>query len=144
MILVDTNVLVALVDEGDALHTRATRDLKRLRRGPFGVMSVVLGEACFLLPLLHSRLRLRFLLDHLRSFSVELSIPWWNEVFDWLAIYADHEPDLADAALLHLSGSIPGASIWTYDREFATTWRHKDGTPPRLALGPGPALGRRR
>jgi predicted nucleic acid-binding protein len=64
MLLLDTNVLVALVDERDGLHARARRDLKRLK-GPFGATSATLCEACFLLPASYLRERLRFILNRL-------------------------------------------------------------------------------
>lgn len=44
MILVDTNVLVALVDERDRLHVRARGDLKRVGKKELGVTSAVLTE----------------------------------------------------------------------------------------------------
>jgi predicted nucleic acid-binding protein len=133
MILVDTNVLVALVDEGDALHRKAKRDLKSLRREPMRVTSLVLGETCFLLPDLYLRQRLRLLLGRLAIAPVELSPPWWDDVFTWLERYADHEPDLADAQLAALSAEVSGCRVWTYDRDFRTIWRRLDGTEIPLA-----------
>ena len=38
-------------------------------------------------------------------------------------MYADHEPDWADACLAVLSGRDHDLKVWTYDREFRTTWR---------------------
>lgn len=125
MILIDTNVLVALVDERDQLHARATRDLSKLT-GPFGVMSAVLSEACFLLDQAYLRARLGMLLERLPMVAIEPSAPWWNDVFQWLDRYADHTPDLCDALLVTHS-SRTQAQIWTYDSEFKTVWRKPDG-----------------
>ena len=133
MILVDTNVLVALADERDALHGQASRDARSLGRGPFGVTSLVLGEVCFLLPDRYLRSRLRFMLEHLPIEPVEPGPPWWPAVFAWLERYADHDPDLADAQLAVLSAEIPSAQVWTYDREFRTVWKRPDGTAIPLA-----------
>jgi predicted nucleic acid-binding protein len=134
VILVDTNVLVGLVDHEDDLHVRASRDLRRLRRGPFGVTSAVLAECVFLLPEAHLLERLAFLLRRLPFSPVELPAPWWQAVFGWIARYADHEPDLADAQLVLLASTTSNARIWTYDREFRTTWRTPDGDAPPLAV----------
>ena len=127
MILIDTNVLVALVDDRDPLHARAAEDLRKPKRSQFRVLEAVLSEACFLLPELAARRRLRFLLTRLaiRSFSVDES--WWPDVFDWVERYADHEPDFADAQLVVASGRRK-CRVWTYDREFTTTWRRLDGS----------------
>ncbi len=50
MILVDTNVIVALIDERDQLHERAVRDVATVAGTPLGVTSLVLVETCFLAP----------------------------------------------------------------------------------------------
>lgn len=133
MILLDTNVVVALVDERDQLHARAKRDLRTLS-GPFGLTSVVLSESCFLLPQRHLRQRLRFLLDRLGASPVDLDPPRWSEIFDWLARYAQHDPDWCDAELVVVAAH-GGSSIWTYDSEFRTLWRAPDGRS--LTVVPG-------
>jgi predicted nucleic acid-binding protein len=128
MILIDTNVLVALADERDGLGPRAAKDLKRLRSGPFAITAPILAEACFLLPRGHLRKRLRFLLDRLGVAIVEMPAPWWNDVFDWMERHQTHEPDLADAELATLCSKKPEYRVWTYDEEFRTIWRRKDGS----------------
>ena len=141
MLLLDTNVLVALVDERDGLHARARRDLKRLK-GPFGATSATLCEACFLLPASYLRERLRFILNRLPVHLVGLEPALRDEVFGWLKRYAEHQPDWCDAELVVLaSGNM--ASIWTYEmRNFRATWRGCDGSrlqvvPKALSSGRG-------
>lgn len=56
------------------------------------------------------------------------------EVLDWLAKYADHEPASADACLAILSGRHKNLKVWTYDREFRTTWRRPNGAVIPLAV----------
>jgi predicted nucleic acid-binding protein len=138
--LVDTNVLLALVDEHDNLGRRATRDLKRLRTGPFATTAPILGEACFLLPRGYLRKRLRFLLERLSVAIVEMPAAWWDDVFDWMERYQSHDPDLADAQLATLCSKKPEYSVWTYDAEFRTIWRRKDGS--RIPLAPRASAGR--
>ena len=121
-------MLVALADDEDDLHTRAIRDLKRLGRGPFGATVPVLSESFCLLPEGHLRLRLRSYLKGLRVGIVETPVNAWEEIFEWMERYEEHEPDLADAQLVALSTIDASCRIWTYDREFSSVWRRVDGS----------------
>jgi predicted nucleic acid-binding protein len=91
-------------------------------------LGVVIGEVCFLLPHGYQRRRLRALLDRLAVAIVEIPSIWWNDLFDWLGRYEEHEPDLADAQLAVLASRDRTCRVWTYDREFRTTWRRADGS----------------
>ena len=53
---------------------------------------------------------------------------------EWLLKYAEHEPDWADGCLAVLCGRNESLRLWTYDREFRTTWRTPDGRTIRLAV----------
>jgi hypothetical protein len=70
----------------------------------------------------------------LQPLPVAQELDFWLEVLDWLAKYADHEPEWADACLAVLSGRDSGLKVWTYDREFRTTWRRPDGSTIPLAV----------
>ncbi|MBV9946076.1 MAG: type II toxin-antitoxin system VapC family toxin [Myxococcales bacterium] len=130
MILLDTNVLVALVLPRDRLHERAARDLERLARRELRVLASVLTEACFLLGERAQRDRLSGLLGAIRARpAVE---PAWQAVFEWLARSAEHEPDWADGCLV-LSASRE-QRVWTYDDEFRSVWRRLDGSRVPLAV----------
>jgi len=125
VILLDSNVLVALVDERDALHARAKGALRRARSGPLVVTTAVLSETLFFLERAFERRRLRFLLDSLdvgAAPTVDRSV-----VLDWMERYEEHAPDWADAEIVVLSQA-RGRRVWTYDREFAAIWRRADGT----------------
>lgn len=52
----------------------------------------------------------------------------------WLAKYADHDPDWADGCLAVFSGRDKSLKVWTCDREFRTTWRRPNGTTIPLAV----------
>ena len=135
MIVVDTGPLVALCDPRDRKHAAAVSHLAALvPRGLF-VCEAVLVEACFLLPHAHHRARLQAVC---RELSVEVvatgDIGFHADVFAWLLKYADHVPDWADGCLAVLSGRHVGAKVWTYDREFRTTWRRLDGRAIPLAV----------
>lgn len=136
MILVDANVLIALVDPRQALHPAAIADLKRLPHADLLMTAPVLSEVCHLLPAAHHRARTRELVGALRIRppAVTDDAQIWNEVFDWLARYAEHEPDWADAHLAILCGRNKRLKVWTYDSEFRTIWRRPDGTRIPMAV----------
>jgi predicted nucleic acid-binding protein len=130
VILLDTNVLVALVLRRDRLHERAASDLERLAKQELRVLPSVMAEACFLLGRRGQRERLADLLAAIRARpAVE---PAWDRVFEWLAHYADHEPDWADGCLV-VSASRE-QRVWTYDDEFRSIWRRPDGSRVPLAV----------
>lgn len=136
MILIDTTPLVALIDPRDALHRKATADLDRLARQPLATCAGVLVETCFLLTHSVQRQRLeRLLIDlDVQALGPSAEAGPWGEVFRWLAHYADHEPDWVDAELAVAAGRDKKVRVWTYDREFATTWRRLDGSKIPLAV----------
>ncbi len=129
MILCDSNVLIALVDSRDPLHKRAQADLIKLCRKPLLVTEPVLSESIFLLSIPAHRSRLRDLLVDLdiKSAPALDHTELFQHVFGWLATYADHTPDWADAHLAVLSQQFH-FRVWSYDREFQKIWRRPDGT----------------
>ena len=137
MILLDTAPVVALCDPRDGLNRTALRDLDRLRREPLVLCTPVLTEACFLLPHAVQRARLRRVIAELsvHAYLGDDEGRLWMDVFDWLADYREHEPDWTDGYLAVVSGKERHFKLWTYDREFRTTWRRPDGTAIPLATG---------
>lgn len=136
MILIDTGPLVALCDARDSKHRIAVRHLASLAADNFSVCDAVLTETCFHLPHQNQRQRLRAILHELTVQSLPPSdeSDYWFEVLDWLVKYAEHEPDWADGCLAVLSGRDKDLKVWTYDREFRTTWRRPNGTMVPLAV----------
>ena len=136
MILIDTTPLVAMCDSRDSLHRVAWAHLASLSRETFGVCDPALTEACFHLPHDGQRRRLRRLLEELNASvlpaSGEASL-WWT-VFDWIEKYADHKPDWADGYIAALCSRDRTLRVWTYDKEFRTTWRRPDGSAIPLAI----------
>ena len=132
---VDTTPLVALCDARHDKHRAAVRHLESLVSSEFAACDAVLTEACFHLPYTSQRQRLRALLDDLgvQPIPVGNDSAFWSEVFEWLTKYAEHEPVWADGCLAVLSGRDRYARVWTYDREFWTTWRRPNGTVIPLA-----------
>ena len=136
MIVIDTGPLVALCDARDTKHKLAVRQLQSLADDQFATCDAVVTEACFHLPHSSQRQRLIALLRELdvEPVPVRIDAGFWPEAFDWLAKYAGHEPDWADACLAVLSGRDRQVRIWTYDREFRTIWRRPNGTAIPLAI----------
>ena len=135
MILIDSGPLVALCDARDAKHRLAVRQLESLASHPFVTCDAVLTEACFHLPHRSQRLRLQALMQGLDvdPLPAIADADFWSDSFAWLEKYSEHEPDWADAYLAVLSARERQLRIWTYDREFRTTWRRPNGTAIPLA-----------
>jgi predicted nucleic acid-binding protein len=135
MILVDTTPLVALCDARDSHHAIAIKQLERLASVGLCTCEAVLMESCFHLPHREQRERLHALIDALKisSLAAPCDRGFWSEVLDWLAKYAEHEPDWADACMAVLCSHDKRLRVWTYDREFRTIWRRPDGSVIPLA-----------
>ena len=135
MTIVDTGPLVALCDRRDPKHRAALTHVDRLTAGGLAVCDATISEACLHLPHAYQRARLEAWLDALGVVSLpsEPDVTFRRDVFAWLRRYADHEPDWADGCLAVLSGRDARLKIWTYDREFRTTWRRPDGSAIPLA-----------
>ena len=86
MILVDTNVLVALVDERDALRRRAERDLAKAKGRTLRTTRVVLTETLFLLSKVYQRKRLRFLLGALPILELEGELAPLEAILEWIRV----------------------------------------------------------
>jgi predicted nucleic acid-binding protein len=136
VILIDTTPLVALCDPRDGLHTKALADLDRVAMEATIVCEPVLTEACFLLshPVQCARLERLIVQIGMSPLAIEDEKELRLDVFEWLARYAEHQPDWADGYLAVVSGRQKDARVWTYDREFRTTWRRPDGTRIPLAI----------
>jgi predicted nucleic acid-binding protein len=136
VILIDTTPLVALCDPHDGLHSKALADLDRVAKRGVILCEPVLTEACFLLSHPTQRARLERVIVEIRMMplAVKDEMELRLEVFRWLARYAEHEPDWADGYLAVVSERQREARVWTYDREFRTTWRRPRGTRISLAV----------
>jgi predicted nucleic acid-binding protein len=136
MILVDTTPLVALCDSRDSHHVSAVKELGKLASAGLCTCEAVLMESCFHLAHQAQRQRLHALLEELPISFVTgpANGRFWSNVLDWLIKYAEHEPDWADGCLAVLCGHDKRLKVWTYDREFRTTWRRPDGSAIPLAV----------
>lgn len=135
MILLDTGPLVALCDRRDSRHRTAVTHLAHLVSEGLCVCEAVLVEASFHLSRPVERSRLGAVLAELRIDSLPThDIAFRADVFAWLLKYADQDPDWADGCLAVLCGRDARLKVWTFDREFRTTWRKPDGKAIPLAV----------
>jgi len=81
-----------------------------------------------------ARQKLRTLIGELNVSVREISAGTVTAAMDWMAVYAEQEPDFADAVMVVLTTEIKASRVWTYDREFRRTWRKPDGSAIPLAL----------
>jgi predicted nucleic acid-binding protein len=138
LILVDTNVLVALVDPRDPCRQRVLADQKTLAGQRLALTSVVLSEAGFFLRHPVARAKLRTIIQELEMLVYPLpdEAGLWSELFDWVQKYHAHAPDFVDAFLVILTSRDRKLKVWTYDSEFWTIWRRPDGSAIPLAVKP--------
>jgi predicted nucleic acid-binding protein len=138
VILIDTNVLVALANPLDPYNTRATEEFARLRREKVRLISPVLVESTHILQHPMLRARMRSIMEHLDILPYHIADEnaLWHECFGWLMKYADQSPDITDAFLVILADFDRKLKVWTYDSEFWTVWRRPDGSPVPLAVKP--------
>ena len=112
-VLLDTGILVALYNRGDAWHHRATRWLSANRR-PLYSVEPVLAEAAFFLP---ARLR-PALAELAANDTIRLQHPdaaGLARIAQLLRKYHDVDPDWADIALIWLAETTGIRRIATVD-----------------------------
>ena len=93
----------------------------------------------FALALADQRGRLSLLLERLPIAPPVVDDPsaLRREIFAWLAKYAEHDPDYADAELCVLAARDKRLRIWTYDSEFTRVWRKSSrDIPEPTSRGP--------
>lgn len=121
MILLDTNVLIAIVNSADGLHMRAMQELENFE-GPFFTCAAVLTESFHMLQRPSLRARLIGFVSEAPVAQLEPAAGSWPRIFAWLERYQEHRPDFADAVLVQLLQTHKRANVWTFDREFSTIW----------------------
>jgi len=129
MILLDTNVVVGIVDQRDDRRPLILAELARLRKPNFLVCWPVLTETLHFLKRPDQRKYLRELLVRLNvSLAETYYQPTMDDVFAWMGRYGDHRPDFTDAYIVCLSAGNARWRVWTYDSEFHHVWRRPDGS----------------
>ncbi|MBZ5620627.1 MAG: PIN domain-containing protein [Acidobacteriia bacterium] len=117
-VLLDTGVIVALLDRSERYHSACARCLSTLS-APLVTCEAVIAESCYLLRRLPGAAEA--ILQNVDSgafqipFRISGSAAKLQRVF---RKYRDRQVDLADACLVLLAGELGAADILTLDRDF--------------------------
>jgi predicted nucleic acid-binding protein len=134
IVLLDTGPLVALADRSEEHHQWASAQLHRMH-GPMVTCGAVLAEAGFVVRHHPTALaRTRDLLERSDIISAEESQMLWLRAWGLMERYANVPMSFADACLVALAESTPGARLFTLDRDFLIYRQHDD--KPLALLAP--------
>lgn len=139
-VLLDTGVIVALLDRSERRHRICVQALEALTV-PLVTCEAVIAESCYLLRRLPGAVDA--VLENVAAGAFQ--IPWQLSrsapaIQRILRRYKDREVDLADACLVHLAGALHTGDILTLDRDFQV-YRWSRNQPFRLLI-PLPAAER--
>src|SRR5271163_1078047 len=116
-VIVDTGPIIALLDRKEEHHLWSSEHLRNLRK-PLLTCDAVLTEACFLLAEYPHVLRqLGNVLDNQFIISDFESASQTSRIFDLMETYQNIPMSFADACLVCLVESHPGATVFTLDRD---------------------------
>ena len=117
-VLLDTGVIVALLDRSERHHSLCASVIETVA-APLVTCDAVIAESCYLLRRLQGASEA--VLENVDSgvfqipFQLSRSVPQIRRIF---RKYRDREVDLADACLIHLAGELGSPEILTLDRDF--------------------------
>ena len=134
-VLLDTGVIVALLDRSEKHHVGCRAVLESLA-APLATCEAVIAESCYLLRGLPGAAEA--ILENVATgafqipFQLSSSAPQIQRIF---RKYRDREVDLADACLIHLAGELRTPDILTLDRDFEVyRWGANQSFRPLIAL----------
>jgi predicted nucleic acid-binding protein len=117
-VLLDTGVIVGLLDRSERFHARCVAALAGLNR-PMVTCEAVIAESCYLLRGVPGAAEaiLQNVADSIFQIPFQLSRSA-KEVRRMIGKYRDRPIDLADACLIHLAEQLGTGEILTLDRDF--------------------------
>lgn len=125
-ILIDTGLLVAILDKSDRFHNWATQTVANLP-SPFLTCEPVITEACFLLKNVYGGEDA--VMGLVSSGNIQISF-YMNEEINpirkLMQQYQNVPMSLADGCLVRMSKLIAGSSILTLDSDFRVYRKHKN------------------
>lgn len=116
--LLDTGVIVALLDRGERRHTFCAQVVHALT-APLVTCEAVIAESCYLLRRMAGASEA--ILENVAAGTFQIPFQLSRDargVQRILRKYGDREIDLADACLIHLAGEIGSGDILTLDSDF--------------------------
>ena len=118
-VLLDTGVIVALLDRSEKLHRACAETLQELE-APLITCEAVITESCYLLRNLKGAAEA--VIENVAAGIFQIPFQLSREaagVKQVLRKYRDRQIDLADACLIHLADEFATPDILTLDRDFA-------------------------
>lgn len=124
-VLLDTGVIVALLDRSERYHLACKQSLDTLS-APLVTCEAVIAESCYLLRHLPGAADAVLKNVEAGAFQIPFRLsgaaPQLRRIF---RRYSDREVDLADACLVYLAGEMGTGDILTLDRDFEVyRWGH--------------------
>lgn len=117
-VLLDTGVIVALLDRSERLHETCVDCLEQLV-APLVTCEAVIAESCYLLR--HMKGAADAILENVETGIFQIPIHLSQSATGLRQIfrkYKDREVDLADACLVYLAEQLDTGEILTLDRDF--------------------------
>ena len=118
-VLLDTGVIVGLLDRSERLHDACAETVRELE-APLITCEAVIAESCYLLRKLAGAAEA--VIDNVAAGIFQIPFQLSQEaagVKQILRKYRDRQIDLADACLIRLADEFGTADILTLDRDFA-------------------------
>ena len=117
-VLLDTGVIVALLDRSERFHTVCAETVQNLE-APIATCEAVIAESCYLLRNLPGACET--IIDNVTAEIFQIPFQLSRETFSvkqTLRKYRDRKIDLADACLICLASEFETADILTLDKDF--------------------------
>ena len=125
-ILIDTGVLVAILDKSDNFHRWTTQTVANLPC-PFLTCEPVITEACFLLKNVYGGEDAVMGLVSSGNIQIDFSLnEEINTIRELMKRYQNVPMSLADGCLVRMSELIPGSYILTIDSDFRIYRKNKN------------------
>jgi uncharacterized protein len=118
-VLLDTGVIVALLDSSERRHPICTSTVEALA-APLVTCEAVIAESCYLLRKMAGAAEA--ILENVANGTFQIPFQLSRDVSQIQRIlrrYRDREVDLADACLVHLANELRVGEILTLDSDFA-------------------------
>lgn len=125
-VLLDTSVIVGLLDRSERFHARCVRAIEGLER-PLVTCEAVIAESCYLLRGLPTGPAT--ILENVEGGVFQIPFQLSTSaapVQSILLKYRDLPADLADACLIQLANDLNTGDILTLDRDFETYRWHRN------------------
>lgn len=134
-VLLDTGVIVALMDRSERHHDRCIAAVEELERGLM-TCEAVIAESCYLLRRFPGAAETILENVERRVFQVPLQLAKSaSPVRTILRKYRDVPADFADACLIHLADLVESGDILTLDHDFEY-YRWRRNNPFNLLVNP--------